>query len=529
MANARKVQVIEATINPRTHMPTTSVRKRRVAAYARVSTDSDEQATSYDAQIDYYTKYINSRADWEFVKVYPDDGISGLNTKKREQFNAMINDALAGKIDYIITKSISRFARNTVDTLTYVRMLKERGIGVYFEKENIDTLDAKGELLITIMSSLAQEESRSISENVTWGQRKRFADGKVSLPYKRFLGYEKGETKDDPPIVNEEQAVWVKYIYGQFILGKTSFAIARELMDAGVPSPGGKEKWRASTVESILKNEKYKGDALLQKSFTVDYLNKKKKMNEGEVPQYYVENSHEAIIDPREWKLVQLEIQRRKALGMRYSGNCVLATRIVCGDCGSFFGPKVWNSNSKYKRTVWQCNNKFNGEQRCRTPHLEEKEIKERFIAVMNSLLPGKEYLLDDCRAMQSELTDCSQLQKQLDALIEELEVISGLTRKCIAENASEAIDQVEYEKRYNRLNDRYNSTRDKIEVLRKKIEDRTDEADKIGAFMFEINEFNEPLDHFDEHLWIAVIDHLTVYHDGKIMFSLSNGMEIEG
>ena len=212
MANARKVQVIEATINPKTHLSTTSPRKRRVAAYARVSTDSDEQAGSYDAQIDYYTRYICSRPDWEFVKVYPDDGISGLSTKKREQFMAMINDALAGKIDYIITKSISRFARNTVDTLTYVRMLKDHGVGVYFEKENIYTFDSKGELLITIMSSLAQEESRSISENTTWGQRKRFADGIMSLGYSNFLGYKKGANPGDMEIV-EEEAVIVCRIY----------------------------------------------------------------------------------------------------------------------------------------------------------------------------------------------------------------------------------------------------------------------------------------------------------------------------
>ena len=529
MANARKVQIIEATINPKTHLSTTSPRKRRVAAYARVSTDSEEQSGSYDAQIDYYTRYINSRADWEFVKVYPDDGISGLSTKKREQFMAMINDALAGKIDYIITKSISRFARNTVDTLTYVRMLKEHGIGVYFEKENIDTMDAKGELLITIMSSLAQEESRSISENVKWGQRKRFADGKVSLPYKQFLGYDRGKSKDAPPVINEEQAVWVRHIYSEFMHGKTACGIAKGLTEAGVPSPSGKPRWSPSTVESILTNEKYKGDALLQKTFTCDYLSKKKKQNEGEFPQYYVENSHEAIIDPNEWKLVQLEMQRRKNLGMRYSGNSVLATRIVCGDCGSFFGPKVWNSTSKYKRTVWQCNSKFKGTAKCHTPHLEEQEIKSRFIAVMNKLLPSKEPLLEDCRVMQETLTDCTKIDAQLGDLMAELEVVTELTRKCIAENAASAIDQVEYEKRYNALNARYDTARGKIEALEAKKAARTGEADRIGAFMFEILELDEPLDTFDERLWLAVIDHATVFPDGRMVFTLTNGTEIEG
>lgn len=185
-------------------MPGTAAKKRRVAGYARVSTDKDEQYTSYEAQVDYYTQFIRRHADWEFVKVYTDEGISGLGTRKRDGFNEMIEDAMSGAIDLIITKSVSRFARNTVDSLVTIRKLKDKGVEVYFEKENIYSLDGKGELLLTIMSSLAQEESRSISENVTWGQRKRFSDGKVSLPYKQFLGYERGEKKDDPPVVNPE-------------------------------------------------------------------------------------------------------------------------------------------------------------------------------------------------------------------------------------------------------------------------------------------------------------------------------------
>ena len=196
----RKVTVIPPTINPLTRISNTTVKKRRTAGYARVSTDKDKQFTSYEAQIDYYTSFIKNHSDWEFVKVYTDEGISGLNTKKRDGFNEMISDALAGKIDLIITKSVSRFARNTVDSLVTISKLKDKGVEVYFEKENIWTFDSKGELLLTIMSSLAQEESRSISENVTWGQRKRFSDGKVSLPYKHFLGYERGENKGDPPV-----------------------------------------------------------------------------------------------------------------------------------------------------------------------------------------------------------------------------------------------------------------------------------------------------------------------------------------
>ena len=203
------------------------MKRRRVAAYARVSTDSDEQFTSYEAQVDYFTTFIKAREDWEFVDVYTDEGITGTSTKHREGFKQMVADALDGKIDLIVTKSVSRFARNTVDSLTTVRQLKERGVEVFFQKENIYTFDGKGELLITIMSSLAQEESRSISENVTWGQRKRFADGKVSMPYKRFLGYDKGP--NGTPVINEEQAEVVRLIFRIFLEGKTPNGICKEL------------------------------------------------------------------------------------------------------------------------------------------------------------------------------------------------------------------------------------------------------------------------------------------------------------
>ena len=301
----RTVRIIPPTMNMVTHLPKTSTKKRRVAAYARVSTDSEEKLTSYEAQVDYYTNYIQKNPAWEYAGLYADERISATNTKHRDAFNRMIADALSGKIDLIVTKSVSRFARNTVDSLTTVRKLKEKGIEVYFEKENIYTLDSKGELLITIMSSLAQKESRSISENVTWGQRKRFADGKVSLPYKHFLGYKRGEN-GLPEIVPKEAEI-IRLIYRSFINGMTQYRIAKILTDKGIPTPGGKTKWQSSTIESILTNEKYKGSALLQKQFTVDFLTKKRKINEGEIPQYYIENSHEAIISPDEFELVTAE------------------------------------------------------------------------------------------------------------------------------------------------------------------------------------------------------------------------------
>ena len=418
-----KVTMIPATINPLTHLPSVAARKRRVAGYARVSTDSDEQFTSYEAQVDYYTKFIQSKPEWEFVKVYTDEGISGTNTKHREGFKEMITDALDGKIDLIVTKSVSRFARNTVDSLVTIRKLKENGVECYFEKEGIYTFDGKGELLLTIMSSLAQKESRSISENVTWGQRKRFADGKVNLPYKQFLGYRKGA--DGFPEVVPEEAVIVRRIYTRFMEGLTpGGAIAKELTADAIPTPSGKQRWQTSTVESILQNEKYKGAALLQKCFTVDFLTKKKKVNEGEVPQYYVEHSHEPIITPEEFDKVQTELARRKRISRQYSGKSIFSSRIVCGDCGSFFGSKVWNSNSKYRKVIWQCNKKFKGEHKCETPHLDEETIKARFVAAFNAILDSKDNILEDCRLMQATLTDCTGIDEEIQTLLEEIEVV---------------------------------------------------------------------------------------------------------
>ena len=343
----RKVTAIPATISRYTATPINSTKKRRVAGYARVSTDHEDQSTSYEAQVDYYTSYIKSRDDWDFVAIYTDEGISATSTKKREGFKAMIADALAGKIDLIVTKSVSRFARNTVDSLTTVRKLKDEGIEIYFEKENIWTLDSKGELLITIMSSLAQEESRSISENVTWGQRKRMADGKVSFAYSRFLGLDK-DKETGKIVVNPEQAETVRLIFHLFLEGMTPHSIAANLTSRGIKTPAGKDVWNQQTVRRMLSNEKYKGDALLQKEFTVDFLQKKMKKNEGEIPQYYVEGNHEAIISPAVFDMVQAEIAKRTKSGSRYSGVSIFSNKIKCADCGENYTRQSYNRQAMH-------------------------------------------------------------------------------------------------------------------------------------------------------------------------------------
>ena len=326
------VTKIPATVSRYTAAPIAAKAKRKVAAYARVSTDHEDQLNSYEAQCDYYTNYIKANDEWEFAGVYSDEGVTGTSTRKREGFQAMVADALAGKIGLILTKSVSRFARNTVDSLTTIRELKAHGTEVYFEKENIWTFDSKGELLISIMSSLAQEESRSISLNVTWGWHKRFADGKPVVPFSRFLGYDRGENGE--LVVNAEEADTVRLIYAEFLSGLSFTQIAKRLTEMGIRSPAGKEVWNSGTVKSILMNEKYKGCALLQKGYTEDYLTKKRVKNTGAVPQYYVEDSHEAIIEPETFDRVQDLIELRSK-HKHFSGSTIFSTKIRCGCCGS--------------------------------------------------------------------------------------------------------------------------------------------------------------------------------------------------
>ena len=521
---AKTVTTIPATISRFTSSPINENKKRRTAGYARVSTDSEEQNTSYEAQVDYYTNYIKSRDDWEFVEVYTDEGISGTNTKHREGFKRMLADALAGRIDLIVTKSVSRFARNTVDSLTTVRQLKEKGIEIYFEKENIWTLDSKGELLITIMSSLAQEESRSISENVTWGQRKRFADGKVTVPFNRFLGYDRGE--DGNLIVNPEQAATVKLIYSLFLQGMTPFGIASKMTADGVLSPGGKERWNAGSVRSILTNEKYRGDALLQKSYTVDFLTKKKKVNEGEIPQYYVKNNHPAIITPDVFDMVQRELARRGQSRGRHSGVHLFSGRIKCGQCGNWYGSKVWHSTDKYRRTIWRCNHKFKNDEICTTPHLTDEEIQNFYLSALRKLLADKDEIIAAFELAQDAAFDLSALTIERDELQNELLVVSELTHQCINENAHVALDQADYQKRYDGLTDRFNRAKARLEVVNGEINDKQVRQATIEAFLGELKR-QDGVTEFQHALWYSLADYMTVYNKDDVWITFKDGTKI--
>ena len=392
-------------------------KKRRVCAYARVSTNVEEQVSSFEAQLDYYKNYIAENENWAFCGLYSDEGISGTSTKKRDGFNKMLDDANIGKIDLIITKSLSRFARNTVDSLKTIRDLKSKGIEVYFEKENIWTFSQDGELLLTLMSSFAQEESRSISENIKWAKKRMMERGQYYVSYNNFLGYDKGE---NGLVINEEQAKVVRMIFDLFLDGYNSEQIKNELESKKILSPTGKSRWHNSTIINILKNEKYCGDALLQKTYVKDFMTHKTIKNKGEKTMYYIENCHKPIIDKNKFFLVQNELKKRE--GYNHS-NKPFAKRIFCGDCGAECTRRGWKDRDGTYRIVYAC--KFKRKNKCFTHGMSEDEIIFKFVKAINYVIIHKEEILKNDKLKISKLQDNNELLLKKEKLIDDINKIA--------------------------------------------------------------------------------------------------------
>ena len=387
-----EVLCIPKTIPERTGY---QIRSIRVCAYCRVSTDDDGQYHSYDAQMEYYKGLIQKNPAWEFCGIYADEGISGTSRWGREDFQRMLEECEKGRIDLILTKSITRFARNTVDCLETVRMLRARGIGVIFEKENINTLTESNEFLVTLFSGFAQAESESLSGNVKWGHRKNFKDGKVYYHCKNFLGYRWGA--DGQPEIDPEQAAVVRRIFSRFLLGHSVRQITTDLMTDGIKTATGKTVWHDSVIQKMLCNEKYIGDALLQKTYIADLFTREKRINNGELPKYYVHDCHPAIIDRGTFQKVQEELARRSSLKKtsskaktqlgKYCGKYVLSELLVCGECGSPYRRVIWTQKG-VKRVVWRCQNRLeHGRKICKhSPTLDEGDIHDAVISAMNEL-----------------------------------------------------------------------------------------------------------------------------------------------
>lgn len=380
-----------------TNRAATRTRKVRLAAYCRVSTEDEDQLQSFENQRNYFMEYAASHPEYELVNIYADRGITGTNTRRREEFKRMIEDCRSGKVDMVVTKSISRFARNTEDFLHYARELRDLGIGILFVREGINTLDGTGELLFTILSSLAQDESRSISENTTWGIRYLFSQGVLHLNTNRFLGYDKD--KNGNLIINKAQAEIVRRIFDEFMDGNGPGVIARRLRKEGVPGVMGEPKWCSSTIMGILTNEKYTGDALLQKTYTEDYLSGKVAKNDGRVAQVWLKGNHEPIIDKEFWTVVQMEIKRRSRFleehnlrtNGRYTDEQPFSTKVFCGHCKSLYSRRTLTRLNN-KVIVWMCTTNYRekGVPGCGNPKINEMELQGCFMSAWNQILDAR-------------------------------------------------------------------------------------------------------------------------------------------
>ena len=495
--------------------------KLRVAAYCRVSTDSDEQAGSYDVQVQHYTEYIGRNKEWELAGIYTDDGISGTNIKKREGFIEMIDDCMEGKVDMIITKSISRFARNTIDCLKYVRKLKEKNIAIIFEKENINTLEASGELLLTIMASLAQQESASLSQNIKLGLQFRYQEGKVQVNHEHFLGYTKDE--DGKLIVDEDEAKIVRRIFREYLEGASFRDIANGLEKDKIMTGGKRYKWHLSTIRGILRNEKYMGDALLQKTITTDFIEKIRIKNDGTVPQYYVKDSQEPIIARDIFMLVQEEMIRRANLtsgvdGKKkrvYSSKYALSSICTCTKCGDIYRRIAWNNRGK-KSTVWRCCTRVeHGPSACDALTIQESELQDATVKAINKILICSDRMLQI-------LSDNIEMAIADDNSVE-MEKLNGILK----EKQKELVKLAHAKKDYVALADEIDILRDK----KKELQVQRAEKEGVKKRIEELTDFlkgeNYQLIEYDEGMVRKYIEEIKVYED-KFTICFKAKMEID-
>lgn len=515
---AQNITVIPARRTVGTQKPAVVRQKTRVAAYCRVSTDSEEQETSYEVQVEHYTAFIIGNPEWELAGIYADDGISATNTKKRDEFNRMMDDCRAGKIDRILVKSISRFARNTVDCLKYTRELKALNISVYFEKENIDTLDTKGEVLMTIMAALAQQESESLSENVRLGIQYRNQQGKVQVNHNRFLGYTKGE--DGTLVIVPEQAEIVKRIYREYLEGGSLLSIRRGLEADGIPNGAGNLRWHETNIKQILTNEKYIGDALLQKTYTVSILEKKRQKNNGALPKYYVEGCHEPIIDKDIFLKVQSEIARRADLrsdGKKrvYSGKYALSSIVFCGHCGDIYRRIKWN-NRGCKSTVWRCVSRVEkGAPDCPARTVTEEVLHGAVLTAINDAFSGKEDILPAL---------LGNIRSVLNGGVEES--LTEIDRQ-IKEKQDELLSTGHDDVKAEAIGQEIISLRERQQEILTEGAIKKDLAERMKEMTDFLSEQTGAITEYSESLARKLIGKVTVY-DEKMLVEFKSGIEIE-
>ena len=512
--------------------------QKRVAAYCRVSTDSEEQLTSYQNQVRVYTEMIAANKEWEFAGLYADEGISGTRADKRPEFQRMIRDCQNGKIDYIITKSVSRFARNTVECLEYVRSLKAQGIGIFFEEQNIDTLKNESELYLVIYAGFAQSESESISKHITWTYRKKFEEGKVSFQYKNFLGYRKG-ADSQPEIVPEEAAI-VERIYEMFLAGQPVKVIAQTLQAEKIEILGKNLSFSKNMIMNILRNEKYCGDCILQKTVTVDCISKTRKVNQGEAPMYIVENNHPAIISREVFNRAQEELIRRQALQAKSDKTSITATGkyskyaltevLQCAECGSRYRRVTWTAHGR-KKIVWRCISRLDyGTKHCKDSiTVEEEALHGAVVRALNRFHAEDESTyLTLMKATIGEAIGINGGSEEIDLLTRRIDTLNKRMLDLVNETVAAGKDVESSEDEFKGISDQIEQLNRRIAAIQENVHKDGSRQARLEEIQNIIAERNANETQYDDSIVRQMIECIKVHSDGRLTIIFGGGYEIE-
>ena len=510
-------------------------RQLRVAAYCRVSTEEEEQQSSYEAQCTYYTDKIMTNPEWTMAGIFADEGITGTSTKKRDDFNRMIRKCRQKKIDLILTKSISRFARNTLDSLKYIRALKELGIGIIFEKENINTLEMDTELIITFMSAFAQSESESISANVRWGKRQAMKEGKTSVNFKKLYGY--FLDSEGNPQVDSDKAAVIRSIFNRYLQGASLRMIRQALEAAGIPNPAGSEKWGIDQIRSILSNEKYCGDVLMQKTFIQDCISKKVVKNTGQLPMYLIQNNHTAIVSREVYQAVQAEKARRSATASPstktsstgrtcYASKFALSERLVCGECGTLYRRCTWKRNGK-TRIVWRCVSRLDyGTKYChQSPTMDEEPLQRAIMAAISSVMAPKEKInglitdaaLEETGKLPNSAMTLGDINRRLEKLEAEFDTLF---------NQSGGIDKNTV--RFREIANEMASLKEQREKISAQLRNNEAAQKHVHTIAAVLEQEDHRLTEWDEEMIRQLVHTVKVISASQLRVYLNDGTEIE-
>lgn len=509
----------------------------RVAAYCRVSTDSEEQLTSYKMQKKVYTEMIQEKKEWCLAGIYADEGISGTRADKRTEFQRLMKDCKKGKIDYIITKSVSRFARNTAECIEFARQLKLMGIGIIFEEQNCDTLKCDSELILTIHAGFAQAESESMSRNITWSYRKRFENGQVTFNYKNMLGYQKGA--DGQPEIIPEEAETIRLIFDMFLAGYTTRQIADQLDSEGIPTKSGKQKWLHSTIINILRNERYTGDAILQKTYTIDPIQKIRRVNHGEVPMYLVENNHPAIISRKAFNMVQEELARRnaiKAVGQKNTisgqgrfSRYALADTLRCGCCGTLCRRVIWTKKGQ-KQVMWRCSKRMDyGKQACPdTVAFYETAIQKAIVRAMDHF--SKDDFLrfqDTIQASIAEAIGITEENPETLTIKHRITLLNQEIMTLVDISLTEDTPLEDYDVKFKALSEEIETLTARLKAIEEAGRTAEEIEEKQNSLRMAIEQMKSCCVEYDDLAVRQMIECIRAYPDGKLEIIFGGGYTV--